>query len=44
MFEIQQHFSANVEFHLMHEGGAVAAKEGAVSTKDKVPIVDKSWL
>lgn len=44
MFEIQQHFSANVEFHLMHEGGAVAAKEGAVSTEDKVPIVDKSWL
>lgn len=38
MFEIWQHFSVNVEFHLMHEGGAMAAKEGAVPTEDKVPI------
>lgn len=36
-----QHFSANVEFHLMPEGGAMAAKEGAASTEDKVPIVGK---
>lgn len=41
MFEIRQHFSVNVEFHLMQEGGAVAAKEGAVSTEEKVPIAGK---
>jgi len=33
--------SANVEFHLMPKGGAVAAKEGTVSTKDKVLITSK---
>ena len=40
-FEIRQRFSANVEFHLVHEGGAVAAKEGALSTEDKVRIAGK---
>lgn len=38
MSEIRQRFSVNVEYHLMPEGGAVAAEEGAVSTQDKVPV------
>lgn len=44
MFEILQHRSVNVEFHLMLEGGATAAKEGAVSTEDKVPIARQEMI
>lgn len=44
MFEIQQHFSENVKFHLKHKGEAMAAKERAVSTEDKTPIAGKRWL
>lgn len=41
MFEILQHCSANAEFHLVHEDGAMAAKKGAVSPRDKVPVAQQ---
>lgn len=44
VLETQQPFSGNVEFRLMQEGGAVAAKEGAVPADDQVPIAGKRGL